>query len=244
MKLLTRVTLLACSFAGLASSSQLILNGGFESGTLLDWTVANQTGSYTGSGYYVTSSTTTTQTSSSTVGAKSGTYYAVSDSGGSAASILYQSFTVPTGPGTLTLSFNMFVDSGSAGSTPTTPGLNLNTIPSQYGIVSLVSGTTNLFSTTTGDLQNFYEGVNSGTNPNAYTSYSDNITSLVSAGSTYILRFGEVNNVDVLNMGVDNVSIVFTPASTPEPASIFLTVAGLAGVFFWRKRTRKNSHIS
>jgi hypothetical protein len=214
----------------------LILNGGFETGSLIDWTVANQSGSYAGSGYYVTSATTTTQTGSATVGAKSGTYYAVSDSGGSAASILYQSFTVPSAPGIVTLSFNMFVDSDSAGSIPTTSGLNLNTIPSQYGIVSLVSGTTNLFSTTTGDLENFYEGVNSGADPNGYTSYSDNITSVVSGGGTFIIRFGEVNNVDVLNMGVDNVSITYTAASTPEPASILLTLAGLAVVRFSRKR--------
>jgi hypothetical protein len=232
---ISRMLFLAGSFGVYAYGSQLILNGGFETGTLADWSVATEAGSRAGSGFFVTNSTTTPLTGLTTVGAMTGSYYAVSDSTGSAASVLYQGFMVPGGPGSVVLSYSLFVNSGGSG-TPTpaeicpTPGLDYNCIPSQFGIVSLISGSTNLFSTTTGDLTNFYEGVGTANNPNPYTNYSFNITSLVSGGGTYYVRIGEVNNVDTLNLGVDNVSVVYTSTVVPEPGSAMLAVGGFVGI--------------
>jgi hypothetical protein len=82
-------------------------------------------------------------------------------------------------------------------------------------------------------LANFYQGTDSAaSNPNQYTNYTDNITSLVGAGGAFTLRFAEVNNVNYLNMGVDSVSVVFTPStSTPEPSTIVLTLSALGAVW-------------
>jgi hypothetical protein len=228
---LARMLFLASGCQGCDYAAQLILNGGFETGTLTNWTVSTEVGSFPGSSFYAQSSTTTPQTGLTTVGPESGTSYAVSDGAGSAATVLSQTFTVPQGAGSVVLSYGLFVNSG-AGGTPTpaavntSNGLDFNQIPSQFGIVSLLSGSTNLFSTGATDLRNFYEGVDAGNNPNAYTNYSFNVTSLVSAGGAFTVRFGAVDNVDALNVGVDNVSVVFTAASIPEPASILLGLAG------------------
>lgn len=87
---------------------------------------------------------------------------------------------------------------------------------------------------------NFYEGVGTADNPNPYTNYSYNITSLVSGGGTYYVRIGEVNNVDTLNLGVDNVSVVYTPVSAPEPGSAMPTLGGIVGIaiLLWRRQRR------
>jgi hypothetical protein len=242
---IARMLFLAGSFGAHAYGSQLILNGGFETGTLADWSVATESGSEAGSDFFVTALTTTPLTGLTTVGAETGSYYAISDSTGSAASLLYQGFTVPVGVGSVVLSYSLFVNSGGSGTPtpaeiPTAPSLDFNTIPSQFGIISLISGSTNLFSTTTGDLMNFYEGVGTADNPNPYTNYSYNITSLVSGGGTYYVRIGEVNNVDTLNLGVDNVSVVYTPTSAPEPGSTMPTLGGFVGIaiLLWRRQAK------
>jgi hypothetical protein len=240
-KMIPKMLFLACGCGAYAHGSQLILNGTFETGSLANWSVATEAGSQSGSGFFVTNLSTTPLSGLTTVGAKTGSYYAVSDSTGSAASVLYQSFIVPAGGGSVVLSYSLFVNSGGAGTptpgqNPTTPGLNFNTIPSQFGIISLISGSTNLFNTTTGDLINFYEGVNTANNPNPYTNYSYDITSLVSGGGTYFVRIGEVNNVDTLNLGVDNVSVIFTAASIPEPEPAITVLGGFVGIaiVLWR----------
>jgi MYXO-CTERM domain-containing protein len=235
---LARMLFLACGIEGYSHAAQLIVNGGFETGNLSGWTINTETGS----SFYALSSTTAPQSGLTTAGPESGKYYAVSDNGGgSAAIVLSQSFVVPKGAASVILSYGMFVNSGISGpSTPgavnTTAGLDYNQIPSQFGIVSLLTGTANLFSTTTGDLKDFYEGVDTKNNPNPYTNYSYDITSLVSGGGTFTIRFAEVNNLDFLNLAVDNVSVNVSTSTTPEPASILLGIFGLAGLAFRRAR--------
>ena len=236
-----RLAFLTCAAAGAGYASQLITNGGFETGTLSGWTVTTETGSYLGTGFYADNSTLTPESGSTTVGPKTGSDYAVSDTeGGPGTAVLSQSFTVPGGISSVVLSYSMFVNSYGGDVTDSAGDLNYSGAASQYGLVSLLAAGTSLFSTTTGDLMNFYEGTNSGANPNAYINYSYNITSLVSAGQTYTLRFAEVNNLNVLNMGVDNVSVVTTTATSviPEPGSIFLVVPGIFGIWFLRRLSR------
>jgi hypothetical protein len=173
------------------------------------------------------------------VGPESGSYYAVSDSQGTGTLILSQTFTVPTGAASVILSFGLFVNSYGGDIVNTVAGLDFSGTADpgnpadQYGAVSLLSSGASLFSTSTGVLSNFYQGTDSAANnPNHYTNYTDNITSLVGSGGTFTLRFAEVNNVNYLNMGVDNVSVVFTPTTaTPEPSSIVLTLSALGAIW-------------
>jgi hypothetical protein len=234
IRLLARIGFLVCSATGIACASQLITNGGFETGSLSGWTVTGEAGSYAGSGFFASNSTTTPQSGSTTVGPESGSYYAVSDGVGPATEILSQTFTVPAGAASVILSFGLFVNSYGGDIVNTAAGLDFSGAANQYGVVSLLSSGASLFSTTTGVLGNFYQGTDSAaTNPNHYTNYNDNITSLVEAGGTFTLRFAEVNNVNYLNMGVDNVSVVYTAATaTPEPSSIVLTLSALGAIWF------------
>jgi len=241
---------LAFSAIGIAGASQLITNGGFEAGSLSGWTVTSEAGSYAGSSFFASTSTITPQSSSTTVGPESGSYYAVSDSKDYATLILSQTFTVPAGAASVILSFGLFVNSYGGDIVNTAAGLDFsgttdpNNPANQYGLVSLLSSGASLFSTTTGVLGNFYQGTDSAaTNPNHYTNYTDNITSLVEAGGTFTLRFAEVNNVNYLNMGVDNVSVVYTPTTaTPESSSIVLTFLGL-GVIWLGMTTLGKLHL-
>jgi hypothetical protein len=232
-KRLARIGFLVCSATGIACASQLITNGGFETGSLSGWTVTREAGSDPSVNFFASNSTITPQSSLTTVGPESGSYYALSDGQGPGTLILSQTFTVPTGAASVVLSFGLFVNSYGGDIVNTAAGLDFSGAANQYGVVSLLSSGASLFSTTTGVLGNFYQGTDSAaTNPNQYTNYSDNITSLVGAGGTFTLRFAEVNNVSYLNMGVDNVSVVYTAATaTPEPSSIVLTLSALGAIW-------------
>jgi hypothetical protein len=96
--------------AGLARGSELIANGGFETGNLSGWTLTSQAGSFPGSGFFVTGGSAAPASGEVTAGPSSGAYYAVSDGLGPAAEILSQAFTVPGPASSVILSFSLFVN--------------------------------------------------------------------------------------------------------------------------------------
>src|SRR5207302_9584443 len=108
----------------------------------------------------------------------------------------------------------------------------------QHARVDILTAGASAFTTSAGVLQNFYLGTDAGANPHAYTSWSFDITSLVGAGGTFQLRFGEVDNQLFLNMGIDNVSIVSNPAGVPEPVSFALAALGVIGLVTFRRSRR------
>jgi hypothetical protein len=213
-----------------ARGSELITNGGFETGSLSGWTLTSQTGSFSGSGFFVTGGATAPVSGAPTAGPASGTKYAVSDQAGPATEILSQAFTVPGPASSVIVSFSLFVN--TYGGTEINPiGLDYSDGANQYARVDLLQAGSSLFTAGPGVLQNFYSGADAVSSiPNPYTNYSFNVTSLAGGGGTFILRFAEVDNVDVLNMGVDNVSVSFTAASVPEPSSLVLAASSL-GLF-------------
>lgn len=244
-----RIAFLACGAAGCGCASQLIVNGGFETGTLSGWTLSSEAGSYAGSDFFASKSTTTPISGSATSGAESGTYYAVSDGVGPATEVLSQTFTVPTGLSSVVLSYSLFVDSASGDVIDTAAGLDYSQGANQYADVSLLSSGTSVFSTSSGVLRDFYQGTdNAAPIPNAYTNYSFNITSLVSAGGTFTLRFAEVDNLGPLNMGIDNVSIVTTAVTpTPEPDSVtlgFLSMIAFSALLLIRNNAARRRQPS
>jgi hypothetical protein len=216
----------ACCFvfgtvAAWASPIQLILNGGFETG-FTGWTVVDEVG---GSGTWFDASGTTSPISGfATVGPHSGTFYAVTDQSGPGAHVLLQSFTVPVGTTSATLTFDMFSDNQNG--TKFCPGpLDFTISPNQCARVDILSSVATAFDTGAGVLQNLYIDASSG-GPNPYVAYSFDLTGL--GAGTFQLRFGEVDNQFFFQQGVDDVSLVAN-TSVPEPSTLLLLGTGLLG---------------
>lgn len=215
---------LAAASTSFGAPTELISNGGFESGDFTGWTVDSQLGS--GGNLFVNSGTSSPLNSFSTAGAASGTYYAITDQGGPGAYALIQNFTLSSGSST-TLSFDLFVNDYS-GVGPMGAGgpLDYSAGAAQFARVDLLDASAGNFDLGSHVLANFYASVDPGAAPNSYTHYSFDISSYVSAGGTYRLRFAEVDNQLYLNMGVDNVSVQ-SISGVPGPAAMLAFAGGL-----------------
>ena len=203
-----------------ANAVELINNGGFETG-LTGWTVASSAGS--GGSWFADTGTSTPLTGNPTVGPHSGTGYAVTDQVGPGVNALSQSYTVPLGTTSLTLTFDMFINDWasstgdetmkvlvlSAGGNPVTGAGTLSTL---FSGDTLVTG-----------------GV-----PNPYVAFNFAITSFV-PGDTFILDYQETDTLFNMNVGLDDVSLNAAAGPVPEPRSVALLLAALAamGVFGW-----------
>jgi hypothetical protein len=236
-----RVTLLLglAVTVGLAAAIELIINGGFETGTFAGWSVSDQAG---GSGsWFVTGAATTPLSGFPTVGPASGSFYAVTDQTGPGAHVLEQSFTVPIGATSVVVSFDMFTNNQNGTAFVDPSGLDFTSggtsAPNQHDRVDILTFTAGAFSTAPADIvDNLIAPAGDPAGPNPYTHYIFDISGLVTPGTTYVLRFGEVDNQFFFNQGVDNVSIVANGA--PEPATLALASLALAGLAFARRRQR------
>jgi hypothetical protein len=234
------VLIITCiSSASLLSGSQLITNGGFETGSFSGWTVASQAGS--AGNFFVLSGATAPLSGLATVGPADGSFYVSSDETGPSALVLLQSFTVSGPVSSVVLSFSMFAN--SYGGTAVNPGGLDYTVAgaNQHARVDILRSGATPFDTGSGVLTNFFLGSDSGANPHAYTNYNFNITSLVGAGGTFQLRFAEVDNVNFFNLGVDNVSILATVSGVPEPSYKPLLAIGIMwlSIYSWQKKNKQ-----
>jgi hypothetical protein len=210
---------------------ELISNGGFESGDFSGWTVTNW-----GVGTFeLTSEPAPLNGVYATVGASEGSFYAVSSQGagpdilgGPGSHALSQSFFVPALATRVMFSFDMFVQTfgdlvlSGAGLDPTAG-------PNQHARVDLMMSGAGAFDTSAGVLSNLYVGID-GEPTQPYTSYTFDLTSLVSPGTAYDIRFAQVANLDFFNQGVDNVSILAETIDVSAPATLTLFCLGLAGL--------------
>lgn len=220
----------------MAGATALLVNGDFETGTFAGWTVDNEAG---GSGnYYIDTPGSTTpfslQTTSAAGGGAHGNYYAVSDQGGSGVHVIRQSFTTSAG-GTVKLAFDMFVNDYDSGPIVNAAGLTVFSGANQHARVDILTAGAGAFDTGATVLANYFLGVDAGADPNAFTHYDFDITSVVGAGGTFQIRFAEVDNQLWLNQGVDNVDI--NQNQTPEPAGLALVGFALGALACSRRRT-------
>ena len=198
------------------AQTQLINNGGFESG-LAGWTVFDQAG---GSGSFFAATGTGSPGGGAggagcvpTVGPKTGTFYAGSAQSGPGAHALLQTFTVSpaaVGARKIVLEFDMFINDCDGGFI-NPAGLDYTAVPNEHGRVDLLSATGTPLTTTVGVLRNFYignDGLTSASRP--YIHYTFDISNNVGAGGTFQIRFAEVDNQNFFTQGVDNVSILVT----------------------------------
>lgn len=242
MKRLTFFIALACSVAApnfASAAIELISNGDFSAG-LTGWTVVNQAG---GSGnWFIDAVGTTTPVSGSATSA-SGVFgatpagnYAVTDQASFGAHALLYAFTVPSVAESVILTFDMFLNDQSGLAPLINPaGLDFTAPRNQHARVDILDAISPALDTGMGVLSNLFIGDDAGANPNPFTRYTFDLTSLVGAGGTFQLRFAEVDNVLLYQMGIDNVSIQFTETPEPMTLAVWSTLATLGGVIAWRK---------
>lgn len=242
------------------AQQQLIVNGGFETGTFAGFTQANHdNGSFVllapGSDTpAVAPDTSTFQTAANPGGGK---FFAVTASGNPGTHALLQNFTVPFAVTGLDLSFQMFAnDQSGSGPIADSSGLDNRTggvtdpttgapLDNQHARVDILTSGAGDFSTASGDIVDTLYGPNvdnpGGATPNPYLTYTFNLLGVLTPGQTYRLRFAEVDNLGSLNLGVDNISLLASAsAAVPEPGSLALIVGlGFSGsLWITRRRSR------
>ena len=203
-------------FASRTTTSQLIENGGFETGNLTSWSKADA-----GSGTFnVTSGNTDPVSNQATVGASSGSFYAVSGQRGPGAHALGQGFSIDASSTSVQLSFDMFANNFA---NEVIIGSNLlhDSGNNQHARVDLMTSGSDLLSTNAlSVIRNFFTGADSGTNPNPYTTLTFDISNDVIGHFNEVkVRFAQVDNRGHFGLGIDNVSVV----STNSEISSFIT---------------------
>ena len=247
-----------------SGAQDLLVNGSFETGTFAGWTRADQLNpadSANADHFYLSTPGANTPavnglTFKTAANAAGGNFYAVTASDLPGAHALLQSFTVPSGGGSLKLSFQMFVnDQSGIGPTVDPSGLDYTTGGSrvtrdnQHARVDILrAGALNLSTSPADIVTSIYIGTDpSGFDasfnivPNAFTLYQADLTNVLASGQSYRIRFAEVDNVSALNQGVDNVHLLST---TPEPGSLgLLTGLSVSGGLFLLRRNRRAARI-
>ena len=228
--------LVLCSERPSANAIELISNGNFETGNLSGWTIPIFPAITNSGGWFVDAPGTTTPLSGhSTAGnGLGGNYYAVTDQTWTSTHALSQTFTVPGPASSVILSFQMFANDYHGVAIVDPIGLDHTGPANQHARVDILNSAAPPFETGAGVLANYFLGVDSGVDPNPYTTYTFDITALVGTGGSYTLRFAQVDNQNNLNLGVDNVSINFV--AVPEPSGVALVAIGVASMLVTRKR--------
>lgn len=219
----------AFAFAVLPAQAVPIVNGDFEAG-MTNWTVANQAGS---DGGFLLQSGTASPVNGMPVPAAGGGNAAMTDAEGPGSHVLYQDFLQATSVGSARLSFDLFVGNrADAFYLPDPPTLDFATaLLNQQARVDILFGGSDPFSLASQDLLlNVFATAVGNPLVSGYNRIEVDITSLLNANlnQTLRLRFAEVDNVNMFQFGVDNVTLAIgDPAQVPEPGSWLLLLAGL-----------------
>jgi hypothetical protein len=225
--------LLASACLPVVLAAPVIVNGGFESG-FTGWTRADQIGS---EGTFTIQSGTTSPVNGEAVPAPpEGSRAAMTDAMGPGAHVLYQDFMASAGPATL--SFQVFIGNrGDRFATPDTLDFSIADINQQARVDILKAGADPFSLASTDILLTLFTTPFGSDRVTGYNLISNDISALLAAngGQTLRLRFAETDNLDMFQMGVDDVRINGTTV-VPEPTSFALAGLALAGLALSRRR--------
>jgi hypothetical protein len=235
-----RVALLLCTVAGLvagpAAATQLITNGGFETGDLTGWTLSVRAGSG-GNGVVIPNVGGTTPISGNPISFHSNgqNWVYTTDQTGPGSYSLTQSFTIPTNAYKVVVSFDQAPTDWNTNTIIDPIGLDHTGPANQHARVDILTASADPFSTAAADIVfTLFLGADAD-RPAAWDDTISNLTSLLLPGNSYQIRFGEVDNQFFFNQAVDNVSVI---ASIPEPASWAMLIAGFGLVGAAARRRR------
>jgi len=187
--------------------TELITNGGFETGDLTGWTVALLPGA--AGSISVIDATVAPLSGAGIAGPSEGTWFALADQDENFAGVIFQYFTVPAQDDKITLTFDMFVldlsgkgplDEGFIGYS----GIDVDNQHVRVDVLSAVAGT---FDVGGGVIRDLYLNVDGSIPVLPYISYSFDLSPDLVAGETYVIRFAESSTEGYMNMGIDNVSV-------------------------------------
>ena len=229
------LAVVGCMALGAASLTAQVANGGFEtnggagSNTFASWTVVDQPG---GSGsWFAQTGTLSPQFGSPVLAPPEGTFAAMTDQGGPGSHIIYQDVTVPASGGTL--SFSLYINN-RAGAFATPATLDFTAGPNQQFRMDIMSTAAPVTDVGAGVLLNVYQTKVGDPAVSGYTTILASLSSF--AGQTVRLRFVEVDNAGVFNVGVDNVGIIGAVPTLSLPMLVALgLLLGTAAV--WKLRT-------
>jgi hypothetical protein len=196
----------AAAFA-FCGSRNVLVNGDFANMDLSGWESVDQFG---GSGRWDVYTGTSTFINGFTVPMADG-FAATTDQVGPGSHVLQQSFTIPRGATKATLSFDMFfLNQAEFGVIiPVPDTLDFIEVDNQHARVDIMTATASAFSVSAGDvLVNLLSGGTT-SSPFVFSSVSFDITSAVSSGGTFKVRFAMVDNQFFFAFGIDNVAISY-----------------------------------
>ncbi|MEJ1462196.1 MAG: LamG domain-containing protein, partial [Candidatus Sedimenticola sp. (ex Thyasira tokunagai)] len=212
--------------AGFASS-ELLVNGDFETGDLSGWRVDFINGGFT-DGFYIDddADAQTPFSGFPSAGPASGGFYAVGDQIGPSAQAIEQTFDVPAGATQVMFSADLFLNNHAGGYVVGT-GLDPNIGQNQYARIDILAEGSAPFDTTADVIHSIIIDEDSDLVEDPVTGYAHyevDISAWVTAGESYDIRFSAVQTDFHMNFGLDNVSIkaagaVVPPSNPDEPAS-------------------------
>ena len=203
-----------------AVSAELIVNGSFEthggagSTSFTGWTQVSQSGS--GGAFYAQSGALTQVAHFVVPLAPLGSYAAVTDQIGPGSQALYQDVSL-SAASLITLSMRLMVYN-QANSFASPANLDYQSVPNQQVRVDVVSVSAPSFDVGSGVLSNLYRSQPGQSLNQGYVTIAADLSAF--AGQQVRLRIASVDNLGGLNVGVDNVSILTTPLTTPGAPGI------------------------
>jgi hypothetical protein len=229
------IAIVVCCLAAVAAfgadGPNLIVNGGFEqngglaTSIFTGWTVFNQVGS-SGSWYAQMGTTPSPQMHDCTdviVPEPPSGFAAMTTQSKPGSHILYQDVAIPSGANSVTLSFDLYLNSLSV--FVVQPTLDYLVRPNQQFRVDVMDPSAPVMDTGAGVLATLFQTrVTDEPADAAYSRHRYDLSSF--AGRTVRLRFAEVDDGDCFSAGVDNVSITVDSCPASAPGSVALAFHG------------------
>jgi hypothetical protein len=242
MRIAAKLLFVIASMSGAAIpafAGPLLVNGNFETGDFSGWTKSVQSGS-AGDAFVVANIVGGTSPLSNfpyPQNSTGGNYFALTDQTNPGSYVLTQSFTLSEASAII-VSFDLLVDNQADSAAATPPERDYTAVPNQNVVVDILRAGADAFTTNPADIIAVLYGPG-GTGLNAWASYGFDLGPL--AAGTYQFRFGETDNQSFFQAGLDNVEVIgyTSRGDVPEPATLGLIGAGLAGMLRTRRQRRK-----